>query len=195
MPDFIAVFGYGSLVNAATLPAGTRSIQGRLSGFRRAWRIAGKTPIGRNCGLTVEPCPRTTVQGTLILAPKSELPDLDRREWRYDRHLLDETAFQPERADAGFPKQRIVYRVKPEHERWGDAEHPVIQSYVDCVMRGYFERWGVMGVRRFVETTAGWHVPIHRDRAEPRYRRAVRITAEEENLFDRILRDAGATWL
>lgn len=195
MSDFIAVFGYGSLVNAATLPVGTLSIPGRLTGFRRAWRIAGNTPIGRTCGLTVEPCPRTTLQGTLVITPRSGLPDLDSREWRYDRHSLDDDAFQPEQSDADIPSHRIVYRVKPEHERWGDAEHPVIQSYVDCVMRGYFERWGVMGVRRFVETTAGWHIPIRRDRAEPRYRRAVRITAEEEELFDKILQDAGATWL
>ncbi len=195
MSDLVAVFGYGSLVNASTLPAGTLSIPGRLSGFRRAWRIAGKTPIGRTCGLTVEPCPRTTVQGTLVLTPKSELPGLDKREWRYDRHPLGDNAFRPERRDVDIPAYHIVYRVKRQHERWGDAEHPVIQSYVDCVMRGYFERWGVLGVRRFVATTAGWHVPIQRDRAEPRYRRAVRITAEEEALFDRILEEAGAVWL
>ena len=108
---------------------------------------------------------------------------------------LDASSFTPDRRDTPLPAQPIVYRVKPEHEAWGDRNHPLIQSYLDCVLRGYLERWGVLGVRRFVETTAGWHVPIHNDRAAPRYRRAVRITAEEEQLFDRVLADAGAVWL
>ncbi|MCW2309475.1 gamma-glutamylcyclotransferase family protein [Rhodobium gokarnense] len=195
MTYMIAVFGYGSLVNQATLPAGTTSMPGTLSGFRRAWRIAGKTPIGHTCGLTAEPEEGSTIRGTLILYPRSELADLDEREWRYDRHDLDLEAFAPDGDAAEVPEMRIVYRVKPEHERWGDEEHPVIQSYVDCVLRGYFERWGVLGVRHFVETTAGWHIPIRRDRAAPRYRRAVRITAEEEALFDHVLAEAGARWI
>ncbi|PLX39190.1 MAG: gamma-glutamylcyclotransferase [Hyphomicrobiales bacterium] len=196
MTETIAVFGYGSLVTQATLPAGTRSIAGRLSGVRRAWRIAGETPIGRTCGLTVQPCPRTTLRGVVVLYPVSELPELDKREWRYDRHAFDPSEFEPESGEKlGNDISTIVYRVKPEHERWGDAEHPIIQSYVDCVLRGYFERWGSAGVRHFVETTDGWSAPIHNDRDNPRYRRAVRITAEEEALFDTALKDAGASWL
>lgn len=195
MSGLFAVFGYGSLVNAATLPAGARSIPGRLSGYRRAWRIAGTTPFGPACGLTVEPCEDTVLNGALVVLPKSELPSLDEREWRYDRHPLDLADFAPETDDDPIPDETIIYQVKPIHRRWGDAEHPLVQSYIDCVLRGYFERWGVLGVRHFVETTAGWHIPIRRDRAEPRYRRAVRITAEEEALFDRILQDAGAVWL
>lgn len=195
MSEFLAVFGYGSLVNAATLPNGTKSIPGKLKGYQRAWRIAGDTPIGRVCGLTAEPNARASIQGTMILMPIEELPELDKREWRYNRHPLENGAFQPERKGETIPGERIVYLVKPEHERWGDRDHPLIQSYIDCVLRGYFERWGAIGVRRFADTTKGWHVPIHNDRAEPRYRRSVRITEEEEKLFDTVLEEAGARWL
>ena len=201
MSETIAVFGYGSLVTQATLPEGTVAIPGRLTGIRRAWKIAGETPIGRVCGLTALADDASSsrsvgVRGVLVSYPRALLPELDKREWRYDRHALAPDAFVP---DDGFSVDRsvetIMYRVKPQHERWGDDDHPIIQSYIDCVLRGFFERWGSAGVTHFIETTDGWHAPIARDRHQPRYRRTVRITAEEEALFDAALERAGARWL
>ncbi len=201
MSDMIAVFGYGSLVTQATLPAGTRTVPGRLKGVRRAWKIAGETPIGRVCGLTAVPAADERghvpeIAGVLVSYPRAELPALDEREWRYDRHTIDAADFVPDHGpEHDRAAETIVYRVKPEHERWGDDDHPIIQSYVDCVLRGFFERWGSAGVHHFIATTDGWEAPILKDRHRPLYRRAVRITAEEERLFDHALARGGARWI
>ncbi len=198
MNDMISYFGYGSLVNDRTRAEGSIAVPGRLTGWRREWRIAGKTPYGGVCSLSVRRDAACEVAGLMVREHASGLPALDEREWRYERRDLPDGAFRPDDPAPGpatRPVAGFVYTARAEHSRWGDADHPILQSYVDCVLAGFFSYWGEAGVREFVETTDGWHVPIRNDREAPFYPRAVSLSGEERALFDAVLREAGARWL
>ncbi|WP_321336156.1 gamma-glutamylcyclotransferase family protein [Breoghania sp.] len=194
MTDTISYFGYGSLVNDSTRPANGVAVPGRLSGWRREWRIAGRMGNFGVCSLTVRPDASREVAGLMVREDASGLPDLDEREWRYERCELAAGAFRPDNPSLP-PMAGFVYTARAEHYRWGDADHPILQSYVDCVLAGFLKYWGEAGVREFVQTTCGWHVPILPDRDEPFYPRAVKIDTQTQALFDDVLRKGGACWL
>ncbi len=196
MSETITYFGYGSLVNDATRPKESRSVRGHLNGYVREWRIAGETPIGRVCGLTVSPDRETRILGVMILDAASHLPALDEREWRYDRHDLHHQAFDAHHEANGHnPANAFVYRAKQAYYRWGDDDHPIVQSYVDCVLKGYLEHFGEAGVQHFVDTTSGWHIPMKADREDPIYARAVQLDDAEYRLFDAVLAAAGVRYV
>ncbi len=189
MTDQISYFGYGSLVNCDTRAPDSVAVRGTLRGWVREWRIAGPTPRGGVCSLTVRPDPGTDIRGLMVREHISGLAALDQREWRYDRLDLEDGTFltDPDAPAHAVPKPMVrgfVYRAKHEHYRWGDADHPILLSYVDCVLAGFYRHWGEAGVRHFVETTHGWHVPILDDRAAPRYPRAVPLGKDLRALID-----------
>lgn len=192
--DSFLYFGYGSLVNCDTRHPDSVAVPGRLAGWVREWRIAGKTPYGGACSLTVRPSEGHEIAGLMVREHRDGLPALDKREWRYDRLDLVHGAFRPD-ADAALEAPGFVYRAKAEHYRWGDDDHPILQSYVDCVLAGFLKHWGEAGVRHFVEATEGWHVPIRRDRDAPLYPRAVLVPEQARVFFDDVLREADARWI
>lgn len=181
----ISYFGYGSLVNTATLPGHTKVTPGSLSGWTREWRIRGKGAMGRGvCSLSVAPDPGTAIRGVLANEPKSGLEKLEQREWKYDRvHGVGE-AFSCDEKGADGPEDMFLFRSRREHAHWGDDEHPILQSYLDCVLAGFHAFWGEAGVTHFLETTNGWHVPVLADRSEPVYPRAVQLDAKLAELID-----------
>lgn len=191
MTDTISYFGYGSLVNCDTRSPASTAVRGRLSGWVREWRIAGPTPRGGVCSLTVRPEAGTEIRGLMVSEHRAGLAALDKREWRYDRIDLAEGAFSPDETGAAHGRGHFVYRARDEHYRWGDADHPILLSYIDCVLAGFLKHWGEAGVFHFVETTHGWHVPILDDRDSPRYPRAVTISDEARALFDEALAGVG----
>lgn len=64
-----------------------------------------------------------------------------------------------------------------------DVSHPILQSYIDIIIRGCFNTFGEPFARSFVSTTTGWccnaATPHHHywvdDRDRPMYKRADRI--------------------
>ena len=201
----IAYFGYGSLVNDATRHPESVAIRGTLKGWVREWRISGETATGRVCGLTASPKPGSEIHGVLVLDSASELPNLDIREGRYDRHALPAEAFHVHGHVHGHAEEggdhrealdnAFVYRSKREHYRWGDDAHPIRLSYVDCVLKGYLNHFGEEGPRHFIDTTEGWHIPVLNDRRAPLYARAITVTEDERELFDRLLKHAGVRYI
>lgn len=190
-------FGYGSLVNGRTRTRTIRAWTGTLTGWKRQWRIAGQTPRGKICTLTVTPEASSSIRSVIIEDEVHRLADLDEREWRYDRHSVSTAAFSADetQSDPVSTQAAYIYSAKQDHYRWGDDDHPILQSYVDCVLKGFLGIWGEDGVRHFVEETEGWHVPMLRDRKQPIYPRAEQLTPEEEVMFDDILHSHGARWL
>ncbi len=181
----ISYFGYGSLVNVETLNAQTVVTPGRLSGWRREWRIRGKDPKGFGvCSLTVVPEEGSTVFGVAASEPKKGLDVLQRREWKYDRIDGVGPSFRCDARQLAGAEDMFLFRAKPEHYEWGDDEHPILQSYVDCVLAGFHAFWGEAGVRHFMDTTHGWHVPILADRERPIYPRSVKLSRELRDLID-----------
>ena len=81
----------------------------------------------------------------------------------------------------------VIYRAKAAADRWGNADFPVVLSYVDVILGGYMAEFGEAGAERFMATTDGWFVPIVDDRAAPTYPRAVALTAQQRRFVDRLL--------
>ena len=181
----ISYFGYGSLVNSATLPETAQVTPGRLDGWVREWRIRGSNQTGRGvCSLSVAPEEDAKIRGVLATEPKHGLAKLELREWKYDRIDGVGGAFRCDLENLPGPDDMFLFRSKPEHNDWGDADHPILQSYLDCVLAGFHALWGEEGVVHFLETTRGWHVPILADRGEPVYPRAIRLDAVMTEMID-----------
>ena len=178
------VFGYGSLVNRATHTFDAAHMA-RISGWRRAWRHV----VGRQVAfLTAVPDPASELDGLIANVPDEGWAELDAREHSYDRQLAHDVAHQ-----LGPDTAVHIYHAPPERHIPTLHLHPVILSYLDVVVQGYFREFGEDGVLRFFETTDGWDAPILDDRHAPIYPRHQRLTPQEVELVDRNLKHIGAT--
>lgn len=192
----ISYFGYGSLVNVATLPDHAEVTPGTLDGWVRQWSIAGREIEGHGvCSLCVVPRDGVAIRGVMAREPREGLERLERREHMYDKVDGIGERFRCDAQGASGPNDMFLFRAKPRYYGWGDAENPILQSYVDCVLKGFHDFWGEEGVRHFIETTEGWHVPILADRDAPRYPRAIVLSESLRELIDDLLADHGVTYL
>ena len=191
-PDTVHYFGYGSLVNRATRPEDERCVNAVLSGWRRVWnhRIEGGSSRRAGCtSLSIEPHDEGDIAGVIVALPLHHLPQLDAREAGYDRLALPAGAFRIAEGSTIAPDGEVfVYRSRETNRRAPQAGHPVLQTYVDCVMAGYQERFGEPGLAAFLSSTRGWDGCRRDDRAAPDYPRAVHLPAERLAHFDAILR-------
>lgn len=186
----ITYFGYGSLVNVGTLAEGATAVPGCLSGWVREWRIWGTNQIGRGvCTLSVGREEGSEIRGVLVTEPKEGLPALEKREHKYDAVHGIGGAFAHDHDGSDGPQDMFLFKSKPEYYGWGDDDHPVLQSYIDCVLQGFHAHWGEAGVRHFLETTRGWHVPVLYDREAPIYPRAIKLEARLREMIDDLLAD------
>ncbi len=192
----ITYFGYGSLVNADTVPEGTGITPGRLRGWIREWRVCGEGEDGQGrCSLSVRESGETEIWGVMAVEPKTRLKDLEHRERRYGKVVAIGTDFRCEVARRPGPADLFLFKASPEHKRWGSETHPILQSYLDCVLAGYFRHWGEAGIDHFLETTDGWHVPVLKDRETPHYPRSVVLEEGLADLIDRKLARLGLRYL
>lgn len=171
-------FGYGSLVNRAThdYPVLEPS---HVSGWRRIWRHSSRREVAF---LTVEEAPGVTIAGLVAEVPGADWGALDAREHAYDRLPLDEGHHDRARA-----LDLHLYRAKPSHTGPPSLRHPVLLSYLDTVVEGYLDVFGMSGVAAFFETTAGWDCPILDDRAAPIYPRATAASPAVRAMVDEAL--------
>lgn len=192
----ITYFGYGSLVNADTVPSGTEVTPGKLRGWIREWKVCGtgENGVGR-CALTVRQHAETEIWGVMAQEPRHRLDALEQREKRYDKVGRVGTAFRCDAADRPGPADLFLFRASPDHYRWGCEKHPVLQSYLDCVLSGYFKVWGEEGIDHFLRTTDGWHVPVLPDREAPHYPRKIVLDSDLAALFDDKLTALGVRYL
>ena len=167
-------FGYGSLVNLAT--HGHRpALPARLSGWRRLWQ---GTRLRRAAFLSVAPAPGSTIDGVLAV-PADGWEALDRRERAY---LWQPAAIAPLGTVSPAAGAPVLYRIDPDLAESG--EHPILLSYLDCVLAGYHALFGVAGIDHFIATTDGWNRPLIDDRARPLYSRAQTLSPALTRLID-----------
>lgn len=182
-------FGYGSLVNRDThgyqvcYPAVVR-------GWSRVWSHWVNSPMGEVTSLTVRPDPAGEVRGLIMATPAETHAALDARERGYDRHQVAAGEI-----DHGGPTGVTVELYQSRRQQPGSAAAPILLSYVDAVMAGFLREYGWDGVAEFVATTSGWEAPILKDRADPRYPRAVAVSADVRDRFDAMLDDRQVTWI
>ena len=193
----IAYFGYGSLVNLNSLR--TRYVAAypvRLRGWRRHWQ---SRPSGDDAALGLRPALLSVhrhgdvgshIDGMLIIDRLANLPDLDAREMHYRRVALgDDLAGHdhiPGLIDI-HPENRFVYVALDNPQ----DQSPLLQSYLDVVMSGFYTMRGEEGVRNFIASTIGFERAIIADRHAPHYPRAVIVDEDLAKWFDELLRQAG----
>lgn len=180
-------FGFGSLVNERTLPAGTVWQAATLRGWRRSWRhaIAMDPPW---CALDIGPCPGSAVDGLLIRETPDLAPVLAARERGYAAQplaLLD--------LSTDLPTGDTAWIWVSQSPTSDNAPGCLAQSYIDCVLAGFARHFGESGVTRFVDTTDAWHRPVMADRGSPRYPRAVTLDTATRALIDRTVASAQLT--
>ena len=172
-------FGYGSLVNRGTHHFdGARAA--RLRGWRRVWRHTTLRPVAY---LTVVPDDATEIDGLIAPVPAQDWAALDARERAYDRVA----AHHQVRHDLPHRPDIAVYTIPEGRHGRPDRTCPVLLSYIDVVIQGFWREFGAAGVRRFIDTTDGWDTPVLDDRAAPRYPRHRGLTGHETALVDDIL--------
>ena len=184
--SFVSYFGYGSLVNRDTRPPTEEAINATLKGWRRVWnhRVVNSDARRACTSLSIEPADGV-IDGVLVRIPTSELAALDERESGYERLQLDASNFiLPERVTDDIIH---VYRSLRKNRILADHEHPVTQSYVDCVMAGYASRFGDSGLQQFLQSTRGWECPMVADRDDPNYPRSVELPSKQLGYFDSLL--------
>lgn len=201
--QLVGYFGYGSLVNRATLRTGVVGAhRARLKGWRRTWRprpVMGPTPdVSLPNGvmpalLTAQPAMDHAIDGLLVIDLAENLVHVDAREFRYLRRDillgdLDLTGSSvAELSGTGITLH--VYEARSEHPPVEGPSH-ILRSYLDAVMQGFLNEFGPDGVHRFVTETGAFHMPIHEDRHAPVYPRAVSLSRAEVDLFDTALKSA-----
>ncbi|WP_164660251.1 gamma-glutamylcyclotransferase family protein [Tropicibacter sp. Alg240-R139] len=174
-------FGYGSLVNRATHDY-LNPQPARLRGWRRAWRHTDLRPVAF---LTAVPCEASEIDGLIAHVPNNDWAALDEREWAYDRHSSTQSISH----NLPHPAEIAVYAVPVARQSPPDTRHPILLSYLDVVVQGYHQMFGLKGVTDFFATTDGWDAPILDDRAAPRYPRHQTLTPEETALVESHLAD------
>lgn len=187
----IGYFGYGSLVNRATLRTEiVTAYPARLSGYRRVWRPRpAHAPKFGGIGpavLTSQRAEGASIDGLLVIDRLENLPDVDQRENLYRRNDIttSDLAFVNDAPALDFPL--FVYEQDYEPEE-GAAPSPILRSYLDAVMQGFLTVFGEEGLARFISETDGFDLPIHEDRDDPVYPRPVRLADGEAEIFERIL--------
>jgi len=184
--QWIYYFGYGSLVNRDTRPQDEEAMNVTLKGWRRVWNHrVSNSDVRTGCtSLNVEPA-QGSIAGVLVRIRRAELDGLDAREYGYDRISVISTDFVlpgPISAETIY-----LYRSQKVNRHLADDRHPVAQSYVDCVMAGYLDRFGDEGLQQLLSTTRGWNLPMLFDREDPTYPRSVKLSADRYQYFDTLL--------
>lgn len=185
----VGYFGYGSLVNRATLRTGiVAAYPARLSGWRRFWRAPpdlGSLDHDRErpALLTVGRQAGAAIDGLLVIDLAENLAAVDAREIHYHRRDIAAGDLSFPAATPAFTCPLHVYEAREDVAVVPGA--PLIwRSYLDAVMQGFRAEYGADGVRRFIAETAGFDFAIAEDRAAPLYPRAVRLDGEEIGLYD-----------
>lgn len=186
----VAYFGYGSLVNRATLRTSVIDLApARLLGWRRFWRPRPAMPGRPAALLTVRREAGSVVDGVVVIDRTENLAAVDAREAHYRRVELRADEIEAVHSlPADCPLHVYEAEDYPPH-----PEPPLIlQSYLDAVMQGFLAMHGEAGLRRFMAETHGFaDIPLFADRKAPAYPRAVLLTEAERTLFDALCREYG----
>lgn len=191
---FATYFGYGSLVNRKTRPADEPFQRATLTGWRRQWAHRANRPWQHDhtsrsgagvSALSVEEHADSAIDGVLVPIARQDLPQLDAREEGYYRVELPASAFT---VDEPLNVDTVIMYVSGDSQSgWANTDYPLIQSYVDCVIDGFHTLFGEAGVKRFLETTEHWTLPLYNDRLQPLYPRWIELTDEQRQQTDRWL--------
>lgn len=160
-------FGYGSLVHKGTHDHANHA-PARLRGWKRVW-VA--TPARALPYLSVIRDDSSAIDGLIAEVPDQGWDALDQREAAYQRVPLG-AELTHQMADMPTDSLTVVYSVSPDEQQPVSDKNPILLSYLDVVVQGYFDVFGAAGVDHFFSTTFNWTGSYLDDRAAPIYPRA-----------------------
>lgn len=179
------IFGYGSLIcqhsRATTSPEHATKVATPVAvrGVQRVWSKRSKT-LGMTA-MGIRRRANTSTVGVILPVTQSELRRFDRREMGYSRMVLDldnvgPVPFFGESYYQGTPEHKLFWDAKqgttPKNKSttttlkiWAyfpnqitppDPRHPIVQSYVDTILRGCLAVGGEEFAKEFIQQTKGW---------------------------------------
>ena len=190
----IAYFGYGSLVNLATLATPyVHAAPARLRGWRRHWQARPGDGLPERALLSVHRDESCEIHGMLVFDVASSLASLDERERHYERVALapEQLAVDCDRSPAMLSALRAGDLFVYVGTTQIDGQSPLVQSYLHTVMDGFFDSHGEAGLLAFMQTTRGFERDILEDRHAPHYPRMTDVPEDRRVRYDRLLREAG----
>jgi hypothetical protein len=195
----VAYFGYGSLVNRETLR--TRIVAAapaRVAGWRREWQPRPELALDADRAvhaslLTVRPAPDSAIDGLLVFDHLENLAAVDLRENDYQRRHVPEAALSL--AAGTLPRGCPAYIYEADPPEAEGEPCPILQSYLDAVLKGFYREHGLRGLEEFIAVTGNFDTPILTDRDWPIYPRAVILSEEDRALFDRLLQRRGVRYV
>ncbi len=171
------VFGYGSLIQIAsrtrTVPKAFAASPALVKGISRGWYYQADSPSWNPTYLGAVVDAHATTNGVIYPLSEEELAATDAREEDYKRTPFPRSAITIlDGSPAPPPGEYYFYASKSKQT--ANAEHPIVQSYVDICMDGCLEIEAMYPlardahfVERFVKTCTDWKTPWINDRIFP----------------------------
>jgi hypothetical protein len=172
------IIGYGSLMQdesrGRTSPKAGPAHPIEIEGYRRGWFARPETVGFGFTVLGAVPDPEGRINAVIYQVDPVELIATDKREASYCRGSVAMPGIKP-LANGFAPAadgQAWIYVNKPQNMAPPDANHPIVESYVDIFVSGCMEQEQRFGVpdfaRQCLDTTAGWSEHWVNDRIYPR---------------------------
>ncbi len=189
------IFGYGSLIQiesrTRTVPRAFAASPAIVKGISRGWYYQAYSPSWNPTYLGAVVDENASTNGVVYPVSDDELIATDARESDYRRTPFPRSAITIlDGSPAPPPGEYFFYASKSK--KTANAEHPIVQSYVDICMDGCLEIEAMYPLardahfaRRFVETCTEWKTPWINDRIFP-YRPFIYMPRALE--IDKILR-------
>lgn len=171
------IFGYGSIIktdNAAMTTHVWNSMPVEVSWVKRSWNITGTQWY---TVLWVQEDTKTVTNGILIKVD-GDIEEFDEREAMYNRISLNTPQVLPISWSVLPDWFFHAYIPKNIQSYW--EQPPILQSYIDVVLSGCLDI-SCEFAKRFIKTTYRWW-DIHNDRAEPLYKRAMKLDHHHKSI-------------
>lgn len=160
-------FGFGSLVNTGTHKYETLT-PARVDGWARTWV---HNALYEHALLSVIPEPDIRIHGLMAKVPDDDWAELDLREAGYARHILQHGVWNTDTTAIPVVENDVQMYVHTSGEI-PTAATPILWSYLETVLSGYYQVFGRVGVENFMATTRHW-TDVLDDRKDPLYPRYV----------------------
>ncbi|MBW3694278.1 gamma-glutamylcyclotransferase [Vibrio sp. T187] len=177
------IFGYGSLINAASrkLTGQTgQAIPAIAHGLVRHW---GKIDDSYVLSPLVVNEGDGQVNGVLLEIDDLALAEFDRREKGYHRIQIDAQQVETEQE---FNHEHEIWVYVKDQPDVPCINSPIMQTYVDTVLAGCLDV-SESFAQHFVHHTQGWHHPLEDDRHQPKYGNLAGVATHHQPLIDELI--------
>lgn len=177
------IFGYGSLINAASRQRTGQTgqaIPAIAHGFVRYW---GKIDDSYSLSPLAVRQGEGDVNGVLLEIDDSALIEFDRRERGYQRIEIQADQIETEQV---FKRDETIWIYVKERLEPPCELSPIMQTYVDTVLAGCLSV-STQFATHFINNTIGWHYPLENDRHAPKYGNLAGVEEHHKQNIDRLL--------